>query len=129
MYLLVGCGDRAMTQQPLFSADFGNAVTIRTHHRRADPETSREAAAITVRTLTDSQAFALDVIRRYGRPGSLRVIAEAMAAEVKWGPIALYHELERRAGEMEGFELWVIKDPVTGKPERDGHGRVWRECA
>ena len=115
-----------MTQLSLLASDFGNALTIRTHHRREDGDTSREAARKVVAHLTESQERALTIIACYG-PGTLQEIAYRKCANAG-GPFngqdmtKLYHELERRAPELERD----LKVRTTGA--KNGRSRVWEAC-
>ena len=126
MYLLVGCGDRSMTQLSLLASDFGNAIKIRTHHRREDGETSREAARRVVPKLTEQQDSTLDTVRNYG-PGtapemayracfahSVRVLNEKW--ETEWR-----YMMSRRLPELEAAGL------VTCGRIRDSEGKTIKQ--
>ena len=109
--------------------------------RADDPATSKAAALDVSIRLVECQERALAVIRGYG-PGTLLEIAED-AARVRAGtdPVRLYHELARRAPELERARKVMVQQnyalPCRGHAEgepchchdvRVNGARVWEAC-
>jgi len=111
-----------MTQLSLLASDFGNALKIRMHHRREDPDTSREAARKVVKNLTTQQGRALNLVGAFG-PGTTWEIAQQRRM-VDWysGTLeSLHYLLARRLPELEAAGL------VTCGRIRDSEGKTIKQ--
>ena len=116
-----------MTQLSLLASDFGNAIKIRTHHRREDGETSREAARRVVPKLTEQQERAVALVRRFG-PGTTWEIAARFCTEYGAWPSshesisATHYLLARRLPEEP-----EITGAVTCGRIRDSEGKTIKQ--